>query len=221
MAIIEAQVSRYSRKDTPEGLEIMRQRLIIARVMNGFSLEEAQERLGDAHHNIARIEAGKQSYPKEHRFVFKAAQEYSVSADFLLGLTNEAELNPVTSARYALLRGFEGIVRQQIEATHQVFFAYTKRQGRISRSEHEALISAVAAMRSAIEVMRERFGFDDIRGSATALAALASLEQVITPVRKAVASQREVERLLQDFSTGTAGPIAYLLDEANGVCLEP
>jgi transcriptional regulator with XRE-family HTH domain len=219
MVPIEEKGTRHFIRSTPDELEIMRQRLIIARVMNGFSLEEAQERLGCP--GIAYIEAGKSGYPRDYKFVLKVARDYSVSADFLLGLTSEPDLNPVTSARYALLRGFEGIVRQQIEATHQVFFAYTKRQGRISRSEHEAVVSAVDAMRSAIEVMREKFGFDDIRGSATVLATLASLEHAIMPLRKTMASQREVESLLHDFSTGKAGAIAYLLDEGNGICLEP
>ena len=69
--------------------------------------------------------------------------------------------------------------------------------------------------------MRQKYDFDEVRGSSAVLSALENVERSIAPVRKAVASQREIERLLQDVSTGKAGPIAFLLDESNGVCLEP
>ena len=57
-AAVEARSTRYSRRGSPGEEEVMRERLVIARVINGFTLEQAQERLGGREISIARIEAG-------------------------------------------------------------------------------------------------------------------------------------------------------------------
>lgn len=220
-ADVKARSTRYSRRGSPGEAEIMRERLVIARVINGFTVEQAQERVGGKEISIGRIEDGTQTYPKDHRFVFKAAQEYAVSADFLFGLTADPERDGMNSTRYALLRGFEDIIRRQIEATHETFCTYAKKQSRVSRVEYEGIAASVDSLRRNIEVMRQKYGFDDVRGSSAVLSALEKVERAIAPVRKAIASQREIERLLQDVLTGKAGPIAFLLDENNGVCLQP
>lgn len=213
--------ARYACRSTPGQLESMRERLILARVLNGFTIEQAQERLGDKDTNIARIEAGKESYPKDHRFVFKAAQEYAVSADFLFALTTDPERDGMNSTRFAFLRGFEGIVRAQLEAMRQAFFAYANDRGRVSRSEHEGVAAAVDGIRRAIEVMRQKYGFDDIRGSSAVLAAVENAERSIAPARKVLASEREFDVLLGHLASGKVGPSSFLLDEGKGVLLEP
>jgi transcriptional regulator with XRE-family HTH domain len=219
-AAVEARSTRYSCRSMSGELETMRERLVIARVLNGFTVEQAQERVGGKEISIARIEAGTQTYPKDHRFVFKAAQEYAVSADFLFGLTTDPERDGMNSTRYALLRGFEAIIRQQIEATHETFCAYAKKQSRVSRVEYEGIAASVDSLRRSIEVMRQKYGFDDVRGSSAVLSALERVEHSIAPVRKAVASQREFEQLLQHLATGKIGPIACLLDVGGAISLE-
>lgn len=212
--------TRYACRSTPGELESMRKRLIMARVLNGFTVEQAQERLGDKDTNIARIEAGKQSYPKDHRFVFKAAQEYAVSADFLFGLTTDPERDGMNSARFAFLRGFENIVRGQLEAMRQAFFAYAGTWGRVSRDEHEGIAAAVDGIRRAIEVMRQKYGFDDVRGSSAVLSAIENAERSIAPVRKVLASEQEFDVLLQHLASGKVGPFSFLLDEGTDILLE-
>jgi transcriptional regulator with XRE-family HTH domain len=222
-ALVAAKVhgKRYACRSNPGELESMRERLVIARVLNGFTVEQAQERLGDKDINIARIEAGKQIYPKGHRFVFKAAQEYAVSADFLFGLTTDPERDGMNSARLALLRGFENIVRGQMEATRQAFFAHTKDRGRVSRGEHEGITGAIDGIRRTIEVMRQKYSFDDIRGSSAVLSAVENAERAIAPVRKLLSSEREFDVLLENLVSGKVGPSAYLVNEGRDILLEP
>jgi transcriptional regulator with XRE-family HTH domain len=203
---------RFRRVSTSEEVALMRERLIIARVMNGFSVEQAEERFGERCLYLGMIESGKKPFPRSHKFLSLAAQAYSVSLDFLFGLSPNMEVDPIFSQRYTLMRGFAAILEQQAKTTTAAFFNYVTAQDKLCKTQYQELSDSVYGIQSAIEVMRKH-GFDELRGGATVLAILEDLEKAIFPVRKALAAQHEVEEYCKNMSLGKIGPISYLTDE--------
>lgn len=214
-------LTRMRRHRTPEQDEVMRERLIAARVMNGFTAVEAAERFGYGNSTqISLIEAGKRPIPIDRNFIQEASQVYAVSTDFLFGISKNPDLDPIYSERYALMRGFESVLKQQAQVTTTAFFNYAAKQAKISRTQYQAICESIDSLKRAIQVMRDKYGFDEIQGGASALAALESTENSIKPVRTALTAQLEIEALGKSLALGERGPIAYLLDESNGIYLD-
>ena len=219
-ASTKAHLVRMRRKSTHEEEALIRERLTAARLMNGFSPVQAQERFDDELRNIGMIEMGKQPLPKDHEFLSKAAQVYSVSLDFLYGLSPNPERDVVFSERYALMRGFEAILTHQLKATTDAFFKYAQGQDKLCRAQYQNLSESVDAICDAMKVARQ-YGFDELRGGAAVLSSIKRLEDAIKPVRRVLAAQQEIERYCKDLAVGKVGPISYLTAEYWAAPSEP
>lgn len=214
-------LKRMVRPRTASQDQVMLERLIAARVMNGFSSVEAAERLGYGNSTqLSMIERGIRPIPKDHRFIQNASSAYAVSTDFLFGISHNPDLDPICAEKYALMRGFESVLKQQAQATTTAFFAYSARQSKLSRTQYQAICESIDSLKRAIQVMRDKYGFDEIQGGASALAALDRTENSIKPVRIVLAAQLEIEALGKSMALGKSGPLSYLMDENNDICLE-
>jgi len=60
---------------------------------------------------LSKIESGFARIPKD--FVLRAALAYGVSCDYLLGLSNEPERDPVTAEHMAIMRAIDATIQQQ------------------------------------------------------------------------------------------------------------
>jgi transcriptional regulator with XRE-family HTH domain len=215
-------LKRMKRAHKPAQEVIMLERLIAARVMNGFTGVEAAERFGYGNSSqLSLIETGKRPIPQSHEFILHASQVYAVSTDFLFGISTNPDLDPIYAERYALMRGFETVLKQQAQMTTTAFFHYAAKQAKISRTQYQTICESIDSLKHAIQIMRDKFGFDEIQGGASVLAALERTEHAIQPVKTALAAQIEIETLGKNLALGKSGPIAYLLDDNNGIYLEP
>ncbi|PFH08118.1 helix-turn-helix protein [Collimonas sp. PA-H2] len=147
------------------GEEICR-RLILARKLNHLDQREAAKTLGYSNSSqLSKIEAGHASVSRE--FIVRAAVAYGVSADYLLGLSNEPERDPRTAEQVAVLRSVQGTVEQNVAAMVTVLL---KNAGEVAplRSHLESLTQRISQLQEAYDKVcrkNEAFQNDVLAGS--------------------------------------------------------
>lgn len=147
------------------GEEICR-RLILARKLNHLDQREAAKILGYSNSSqLSKIESGQASVSRE--FIVRAAIAYGVSADYLLGLSNEPERDPRTAEQVAVLRSVQGAVEQNVAAMVTVLL---KNAGEVAplRSHLESLTQRVSQLQEAYDKVcrkNEAFQNDVLAGS--------------------------------------------------------
>lgn len=212
--ITKGPTKRFVRnKDVPLDLEIMRERIVSARVMNGLSAVDAAKLLGYANSTqLSMLEGGQRKVPSDWKFLKNMSQAYSVSVDYLIGISPNPERDAVTSQHFAIMRGFEQLQQLQAATMTTAFVRYAA-DGAASH-ELESLCKAAETMRFAVQVLRDRCpGFNDLRGGATLLASAAALDDAIGPVRLTLNRKKSNEQTLIDIASGKQGPLSYLMEK--------
>lgn len=108
---------------------------------------------------LSKIEAGQASVSRE--FIVRAAIAYGVSADYLLGLSNEPERDPRTAEQVAVLRSVRGAVEQNVAAMVTVML---KNAGEVAplRSHLESLTQRIGQLQEAYDkVCRKNEAFQN------------------------------------------------------------
>ncbi len=217
-----APVKRFVRnKDVPLQKEIIRERLIMARVMNGMTAVQAAEKLGYRNSTqISQIEAGERKLPNDWQFLLKMSQVYSVSIDFLLGVSPYPERDAIASEHFAIMRGFEELQKIQAATMTTAFVKYAQ-MGRPSTPELEAICECADTLKQAIQTLRTLAPeFDELRGGSKVLATVDKLDAATEPVRKTIRRRKENEEHFIALASGKKGPLTYLLDGQRGLDLE-
>jgi transcriptional regulator with XRE-family HTH domain len=94
--------------------ELMRERLIVARKLNGLDQKEAAAKLDYKNSSqLSKIENGEAPLPKS--LLRKAAIAYGVSTDWLLGLSNEPERDPQVARTMGVMRAVHEAARKNAE----------------------------------------------------------------------------------------------------------
>ncbi|WP_028211547.1 helix-turn-helix domain-containing protein [Paraburkholderia mimosarum] len=221
-ALARQTLKRFMRdKSKPEELETLRYNLIVARVMSGMTAVEAAEKLGYANSTqLSLIESGKRKIPDDRQFLVDAARVYSVSCDFLLGLSPHMEYDARVAHQHALMRGTESILGGIAAQFATVMIEYT-RQTKPVPDDFERVSAAAEKVGNALTVMRERYGLDDILGSAPLVAAAGELARAVEPLRKKVMRYRAIDSYFDDLRAGRLQPIPYLIERyASDGCAE-
>jgi hypothetical protein len=105
------------RFDTDEH-RLVRRRLMAARRINRWDQQEAARRLGYATPApLSKVEMGRIGLPRG--FLVLAARVYNVSADFLLGLSDQPERDPRTATQQRI----ESRVRDELRLHMRVFMS--------------------------------------------------------------------------------------------------
>lgn len=208
-------------KDVPLLHEIMRERIISARIMNGFTATEASKRMGYQNSTqISLIEAGRRPVPTGWKFLQKMSRVYSVSMDYLVGISPNPEIDAIAAEGFAIMRGFEELQKTQAAAMTTAFIRYGA-QGRPSQGDLQELCDTADAAIDALRLMRDRSPrFDGMRGGATLLAAIENLGVAIEPVRNSLGRRKENEQHFVDLASGKRGPLKYLMDGQESLALE-
>ncbi|MDH6150500.1 MULTISPECIES: helix-turn-helix transcriptional regulator [Paraburkholderia] len=218
-AELKTPLTRFVRnRSTPAELEDLRYRLIRARVENGFSIAEAAARLCEAGAaksvSLAKIESGKCPTPKDWRFLKQAADAYSISVDWLLGLSPVTALDPKASMSIALLRGTEGVVTgilsQFVGALER-----TAQALEITPAEVSDLIDAIDGAAARFEKFSAQDAFEDMPGGAPVVAALQRLTQSVASLRRVHGKFVETEKLFAALRAGKLTPIPWLTDDCD------
>lgn len=220
--IHSAPVKRFVRnKDVPLQKEVMRERLISARIMNGLSAVEAASRLGYANSTqLSLIESGERKMPNDWQFVLKVSEVYSVSMDYLIGISPNPERDAIASEHFAIMRSFEELQRKQAATMTTAFVRHAMVGGTATRDLID-LCAGIESLHTAVTTMRARCPeFDDLRGGATVLASVMRLEAAIVPIREVLRRRKENEQHFIDLASGKEGPLSYLTDDNNDIDLE-
>lgn len=95
--------------------DLIRQRAKVARELNKLDQREAAAALGYKNSSqLSKIESGMARIPKD--FIRKAAITYGVSADYLLGLSDEPERDPRTAEHMAVMRAVRVLIVEHTNA---------------------------------------------------------------------------------------------------------
>jgi len=202
----------------PEDLEKLRYNLIVARVMTGLTVDEAQQKLNvelevsrEPAVNLEQLEGGRKVMPDGYRFLWAAALTYSCSVDFLLGLSPHLDESARVAHEHAMARSIEGI-GQGIAALFTTAIARYTEQAHPVASEYRRTLAAVERLESAIGLMRDRFGFDDVPGSAPVLVAVEQLSALAEPIRERLRHFKNIEEYIEDVKAGRMPTIPYLTE---------
>lgn len=212
-----APTKRFVRnKDVPLENERVRERMISARVMNGLTAVEAASRLGYKNSTqLSQIESGERKVPNDWQFLLLMSKVYSVSVDYLLGVSPHPERDPVAAENFAMLRGFEGLLQAQAQAMTTAFVMYGKEK-EAARVDLQAVCAASQAVTVALARIRElNPDFDEeMRGSSTLLAAVERLEAVSIPVQDVINRRSLNEQHCLALAKGKEGPLASYVPDA-------
>lgn len=220
----DAPTKRFVRnKDVPLDNERVRERMIRARVMNGFTAVEAAKRLGYSNSaQISLIENGERKVPNDWQFLLRMSKVYSVSVDYLLGLSSQPERDPVAAESFAMLRGFEELMQAQAMAMTTAFVRYGKEK-EAGRVDLQGVCAAAQAVTAALARFRElNPEFDtDMRAGNTLLAAVGRLEMAVIPVQDTITRRALSEKHCLAIAKGKEGPLSsYVPDAQMSLVLE-
>lgn len=211
-ALAQQTLKRFVRdKSKPEELETMRYNLIAARLLSGMSAVEAAAAFGYANSTqLSLIESGKRPIPSDHQFLRQASQVYAVSCDFLLGLSPHTELDARVAQQYAMKRGVEEMV-SGIAAQFTTAMIHFTQQTQPVREDFDHVSEAAKQVEQSLAVAREH-GLDELRGSASVVAAVEQLTKAVEPLRRKVARHRAIDSYFDALRAGGMPPIAYLIE---------
>ncbi|SOE66835.1 hypothetical protein SAMN05414139_02919 [Burkholderia sp. D7] len=216
-AELQAPLKRFRRNAVePAELEDLRHKLIQARVMNGFSIEDAAVRFREAglpeHVDLSEIESGRADTPRGWVFIKLAAEIYAVSSDWLIGLSIDATRDCKVAMTRALLRGTEGVVTglltQFVSAMEQ-----TAQAVQITPAEVSDLIGAIEDVVARFEKFSAHESFEDMPGGAAVAASIQRLAGKIAPLRRVHAKFSETAKLFDALRAGKLNPIPWLVAE--------
>ncbi|TAM53822.1 MAG: XRE family transcriptional regulator [Paraburkholderia sp.] len=199
-------------RDRPEELETLRYNLIVARVLSGMTAVEAAQRFGYKNSTqISLIESGGRPTPRDHQFLRQASQVYAVSCDFLLGLSPHMEFDGRVARQHALVRGTEQILGNIAAQFATVMIKFTEETKPIP-DDFESVSTAAENVARTLAVMREKYGLDDMRGSASLVASVEKLARAVEPLRRKIAHYRSIDAYFDELRAGKLPPIPYLTE---------
>lgn len=215
-AQVRQALKRFVRnKNKPEELETLRYNLIVSRVLSGMTAVEAAERFGYRNSTqISLIESGERPTPKDHQFLRQASLVYSVSCDFLLGLSPHMEYDGRVAHQHALMRGTESILSGIAAQFATVMIQFTSQTQPVPE-DFTRVSEAVEFVEGALGEMRERHGLDDVRGSAKLVRAVSELTKAVEPLRQKVMRYRAIDSYFDELRAGKLQPIPYLTERYN------
>lgn len=207
-------VKRFVRnKDAPPEKELMRERMVSARVMNGMTAVEAAQRLGYANSTqLSQIESGERKVPGDWQFLLRMSKVYMVSMDYLMGISPHPERDAVASESFAMLRGFESLMEAQALSMTAAFVRYgTEREA--ARTDLQAVTAAAGKVSAALTRMRELCpAFDEeLRGGNTLIRAVEQLETAVLPLGAAITRRVAAEQHCLAIARGKEGPLSPLV----------
>ncbi|MEM5367915.1 XRE family transcriptional regulator [Paraburkholderia azotifigens] len=198
-------------KNQPEELETLRYNLIVARVLSGLSAVEAAAAFGYANSTqISLIESGKRPIPRDHQFLRQASSVYSVSCDFLLGLSPHQEYDARVAHQHALMRGTESILGGIAAQFATVMIQFTNQTQPVP-ADFDRVSEAAQSVVNALAAARKH-GLDEVRGSSALIANIEYLSKAVAPLRQKVMRYRSIESYFDELRAGRMPPIPYLTE---------
>lgn len=218
LAELREPIKRFRRNAfEPAELEDLRYKLVQARVMNGFSIEDAAARFRDAgaeEVDLSGIESGQADTPRGWVFIKLAAEIYAVSSDWLIGLSIDATRDSKVAMTRALLRSTEGVVTG-ILAHFVSAMEQTAEAVQLTPAEVSDLIGAIEDAAARFKKFSTQEAFIDMPGGAPVAASIQRLAGKVAPLRRLHAKFSETSKLFDALRAGTLMPIPWLMAEGD------
>lgn len=161
--------------DLPNAMkEAMGQRMRLAREFAGLGQTEASEQLGySAPVQLSLMESGQRPIPT--RILLEAARLYRTTTDYLVGLAEEPDRDPMTTAHREVSVRVAGEVRELIAALVRRQSDQTRRDSASLAAMAHGVLRAAAALAA---LRHHEPAFDELRGGARLVAALDGVAQL-------------------------------------------
>ena len=173
--------------------QVVARRFIAARELNGLSQTEGARALGYAKSGqLSLIESGKKTPPLT--IIVRAASAFGVSADYLLGVSDEPERDPSASLRSGLLRALRGQLDGVASALAGSFSAVAAVQ---HLADVDGFVAAVGKLLQAVALVEKSVGFDEIRGGASLLRHADNVSALHHELDTALQRHQEADALLR------------------------
>jgi transcriptional regulator with XRE-family HTH domain len=172
--------------------QLMRERLIVARNLNGLDQQKAAEKLGYKNSSqLSKVESGDAPFPKS--LLRRAAYAYGVSSDWLLGLSNEPERDSHLASEMAVMRAVRAAVVANTSIVTRQMLDLAAEQMPLSNHLRSVLIATHQALATFDRCCRNDAYFEEeVRGGATLARAMDDLQEVVIGVEKAMARREAV-----------------------------
>jgi transcriptional regulator with XRE-family HTH domain len=202
-------------KDVPRERELMRERMVSARVMNGLTAVEAAQRLGYKNSTqLSQIESGERKVPDDWKFLLNMSKAYSVSVDYLMGISPHPERDPVAAESFAMFRGFEQLVQSQVTAMTEAFVRYGSERA-VARVDLQAVTVAAEAVNDALGRVQELnpAAWEELRAGTKLTAAVERLEAAMIPLKESSNRRALIEEHCLAIAKGKEGPLASFIPQ--------
>jgi transcriptional regulator with XRE-family HTH domain len=149
-------------------------RMAAARELNGFSQQKAAQLLGYANSSkLAKIEAASDTNSVPLWLISKAAEVYQVSIDFLFGISDDWERDPVIAQEKQIEDWLASQWQYVKDAQDHAFKALHAKQVELSAAIDRTLRRSKENLECVERVRQNNKGFDNLRGGAKLLRLLA------------------------------------------------
>jgi transcriptional regulator with XRE-family HTH domain len=162
------------RDDQAQIVKTFGDRMIQARELCGISQQRAAELLGYANSSkLAKIEAASDTNSVPLWLIPKAAEIFGVSVDFLFGVSDDWERDPIKSQERQVGKWLEEHWQQVRGTQDQAIRALHDKQAELSATIERTLWRSKENLECAERVRQNNRAFDDLRGGAKLLRLLA------------------------------------------------
>jgi transcriptional regulator with XRE-family HTH domain len=145
-------------------------RMIQAREMCGFSQQKAAELLGYQNSSkLAKIEGATDTNSVPLWLIPKAAEIYGVSIDYLFGVSDDWDRDPIKSQERQIGQWLEDHWKRAQEAQDHAFKALHAKQAELSATIERTLRRSKENLECVERVRQNNRAFDDLRGGAKLL----------------------------------------------------
>ncbi|MCX4156169.1 MULTISPECIES: helix-turn-helix domain-containing protein [Paraburkholderia] len=164
--------------------ELMRERLIVARKLNSLDQKEASAKLGYKNSSqLSKVESGDAPLPKS--LLRKAAIAFGVSSDWLLGISNEPEREPLVAGTMGVMRALHEATRKQAERVAVEMLALANDQLPLESHLRRLLTTSRCVADSFDRCFRGNEYFEtEVRGGAALMAATDDLLETTVNIER-------------------------------------
>lgn len=186
----------------------------IARELNGWTQEEAAERLDYANSTqLSLAEKGERMPPMAK--IMLASKTFGVSIDFLMGVSDEPERDPKAAERNAVMRRVTDIMEMTSQTIVTAVLAHSSDTPSVAATRR--LIDLAAKTITSIENMRrhnlEKFD-NDLRGASTVLMNIDELQAAVGSCKQVLDRHEQVLEAALRSTEARLGIIRPLFEQA-------
>ena len=121
------------------------------------------------------------------------------------------DLDGRVAQQHALMRGTEAI-QANVAASFATTMIQYAEQTQPLPEDFQRISDAVKRAETALNVMRERYGFDDLPGGAPLMAAVDGLSKAVAPVRIKLKKFKSISGYFDDMRAGRMPVVPYLVE---------